>query len=363
MRMVKEKTMNKRYVFFVGALCQGGAERVISILTKYFSEENVHTEIITYYDREVFYPIHPDVKILPIERETGTKKNVFRNILWLRKYVKKNADVFISFLAPFNILAILSTIGLGKTIIVADRNDPRFVPSNPVIRKARDFLYRFANGVVVQNTDNRKYFSRSVQNKSTVIFNPIDLGEKRGQALIADKKKRIVSVGRLTKQKNQIMLIEAFAEIHRDYPEYSLTIYGEGDYRDNLETKVKELRLDGFVDLPGSKKDVFDLISDAALFVLPSDYEGMPNVLIEAMCLGLPVISTAVSGTSDLVEDGVNGRIVEIGSKEQLVKAMRELLSDELIRNEYAQKAVLVNDRLEVSGIMKEWKQFISKVR
>ena len=351
----------KKYVFFIGTLNNGGAERVISILTKHMAEAGKQVEIVLYYDQEPFYSIHPDVEVVRIQKETGTK-GILKNILWLRKYIKANSDVLVSFLAPFNILAIAASLGLGKKIIVADRNDPRFVPSNTIIRKARDLLYRFSDGVVVQNTGNKEYFSATVQKKSAVIFNPVDLGEKRGQALRTDKKKRIVSVGRLMPQKNQEMLLEAFAGARKDFPEYSLTIYGEGNYRDRLEAKINEFGLEGYVEMPGSKKDVFDLISDAELFVLSSNYEGMPNALIEAMCLGLPVISTAVSGTSDLIEDGVNGRVVEIGNKEQMAAAMRELLASADTRQKYAERAVLVNDKLEVNGIMEEWMKFIDRI-
>ena len=89
----------------------------------------------------------------------------------------------------------------------------------------------------------------------------------------------------------------------------------------------------------------------------------MPNALIEAMCLGLPVISTAVSGTSDLIENGVNGNVTEVGNKEQMVAAMRELLASADMRQKYAERAVLVNDKLEVNGIMEEWQKFIEEVR
>lgn len=352
----------RKKVFFIGALKEGGAERVISILTNEMACMGENVEILTYYDREVFYDIHKDVNIVCVEKETQGK-SFLGKFFWIRRYFKKNAQVVISFLAPFNMFAIGAVLFSKVPIVVADRNDPRKVPSRFVIRKLRDFLYCFADGIVVQNTDNKKYFPRAVQKKSTVIFNPIDLGEKRGEALKTEKKKRIVSVGRLIKQKNQMMLLEAFAEIHREYPEYTLTIYGEGDYREKLEDKIRKLELENVADLPGSKKDVFKLISDAELFVLPSDYEGMPNALIEAMCLGLPVVSTAVSGTSDLIEDGVNGKIVDVGNKEQLVFAMREMLAYEATRSEYAQKAISTNDRLEVSGIVKEWKQFIEEIQ
>ena len=350
----------KRHVFFVGALKEGGAERVISILTKQLATTEKDVKIVLYHDMEPFYPIHPNIEILYAERETQSK-NVFKNLLWLRRFFKKNADVVISFLAPFNMLALVAGFGLRTRMIVADRNDPRFVPSKKLLRILRDFLYRFADGVVLQTSNNQAYFSKTVQKKSAVIFNPIDLGEKKGLALRTEKHRKIVSVGRLMPQKNQIMLLRAFTEIHRVFPEYELFIYGEGTYRTDLEKEIAALELTNFVHLPGNQKNIFELISDAELFVLPSHYEGMPNALIEAMCLGLPVISTAVSGTSDLIEDGINGRVVPLGDQAALISVMKDLLSDDAQRQEMASQAVSINDKLEVGGIMEQWSIFIEK--
>lgn len=360
--MKKNNDIAQRYVFFVGSLTHGGAERVISILTKYMLDMGKDVKLVLYYDTPPFYTLHPNLNVVFVERETKSK-NIFTNLSWMRKFFKGNADVVVSFLAPFNILIILSTLGLRKKIIVSDRNDPRFVPSNPLVRRLRDFLYRFANGVVVQTSNNKKYFSKVVQKKTAVIFNPVDLGEKRGQALHTCKDKKIVSVGRLVPQKNQKMLIDVFAQIHKDFPDYTLTIYGEGNCREELESQIKDLRLEGVVNLPGNKKNIYDHISNAELFVLSSNYEGMPNALIEAMCLGLPVISTAVSGTSDLIEDGVNGKVVPVADKEQMIEAVRHVLSNTEIQNQYATNAVKINDKLKVDIVMEEWINFIAEAR
>lgn len=353
--------MKNKCVFFIGALREGGAERVVSLLTDKLVETNKNIEIICYYDYEVFYKINPKVRITFIQRETGTK-NILTNVLWLRKYVKKNVSTIVSFLAPFNMVALVATIGIKKKIIVADRNDPRYIPSNLIIRKLRDFLYNFADAVVVQTTNNKEYFSRRIQEKIAVIHNPVDMGEKRGMALQTPKKKRIVSVGRLMPQKNQKMLLQAFAIVSQDFPEYELTIYGEGDYRTELEKEIKTLGLETKVMLPGKEKNVFDKIANAELFVLSSDYEGMPNALIEAMCLGLPVVSTAVSGTSDLIEGDVNGIIVEIGNKEQLIYAMKELIADEEKRAIFAKNAIAINDKLQSEFVSRQWEVLIREV-
>ena len=352
--------MAKRYVIFIPTLSQGGAERVISLLSRKMAQEDLQVTILLYKDQEPFYAIDPKVKLVFVSRESGTT-NLLKNLLWMRRFYRENADVVLSFLAPFNILTLIATLGGKQTVIVADRNDPRFVPNKWPIRKLRDFLYRFADGVIVQTKHNQDYFSQAVKKKSTIIYNPVDLGEKAGLALRTEKQKRIVSVGRLMPQKNQVMLLEAFAAIREQFPDYTLTIYGEGPHRGPLEEKIAQLGLGETVQLPGSVKDVHERIADAELFVMSSDYEGMPNALIEAMCLGLPVISTAVSGATDLIRNGENGLLVPCGDVQALTEAMRKLLSDEAMGTAFGRKAVMLNDQLKIGDITRQWLEAVER--
>ena len=346
--------MNKRYVIFIPTLSQGGAERVISLLSRKMAESDVSVTILLYKDEEPFYTIDPKVKLVYVCRESGST-SLLKNLLWMRGFYRENADAVLSFLAPFNILTLLATLGGKQTVIVADRNDPRFVPDKWPVRKLRDFLYRFADGVIVQTKHNQVYFSDAVQKKSTIIYNPVDLGEKAGMALRTEKQKRIVSVGRLMPQKNQIMLLEAFAKVREMYPQYSLTICGEGPFRKELEEKIAQLELTEYVDLPGNVKDVHDRIASAELFVMSSNYEGMPNALIEAMCLGLPVISTAVSGATDLIQNGENGLLLNCGDTEALAQAMLQLLGNAEKRKDFGSAAVKLNDMLKIDDITRQW--------
>ena len=351
----------KKYMFFIGTLRNGGAERVVSILSGRMAEQGMEVEILTYYDRPVFYEIHPKVKVTAVETASG-KKNKVSNFLWLRKYLKENAKIVISFLAPFNIMAIAAVIGTGIPVIAADRNDPTKIPSNTMIRKLRDVMYRFADGVVVQTEKNKAYFGKAVQKKSKVIYNPVNLGEYAAAALDCDKEKTVVSVGRLMPQKNQKMLIEAFASVLKKYPEYQLIIYGDGQGREELEKLISERKLESRVLLPGSTTQLHEKIKSAELFVLSSDYEGMPNALIEAMCLGLPVISTKVSGATDLIKDHENGLLTEVGNQSELEAAMLELLENKELSAKLSKKAVELNEMLELSQIMEQWIAFIKEI-
>lgn len=350
----------KKIVFFIGTLRPGGAERVISILSKSMSKENYDVTILLYYNEKIFYELDPCVKVESVVKNTGSK-NMLVNMKWIRQFFKSNTDIVISFLAPFNMLAIVCDFGLKTPIIVADRNDPRKIPTNFVLRKARDFLYLLADGVVIQTTHNRDYFSSYIKRKSVIIYNPVDLNEKKGIATKTVKKKRIVSVGRLMKQKNQLLLLRAFKKVVSMRPDYKLTIYGEGPERPFLEKYILENHLEESVDLPGSVKNVHECIANAEIFVMSSNFEGMPNALIEAMCLGLPSISTKVSGATDLIQDGVNGDLVDLNDEQALADKIIRLIDDNNRRKTYAFNAIELNELLNTETIEKQWIEYINK--
>lgn len=351
----------KRHIFFLGTLCNGGAERVVSILASHMARQGMDVEILTYYDKPVSYELDERVKLTAVETMTGSG-NKIKNLLAMRSYFKKHGKIVISFLAPLNIMAIAANLGNGVPIIVADRNEPTRVPSNPVVRKVRDVLYGFATGVVVQTRKNKAYFSQKVQKKSRVIYNPIDLKENAGVALKTEKDKKIVTAGRLISQKNQKMMIRAFASVYQKHPDYKLVIYGEGPRRQELEALISELDMEQNILLPGNISGIHEHLKSAEIFVLSSDYEGMPNALIEAMCLGLASISTKVSGATDLIQDHENGILTDVGSECQLEKAMLELIEDKELAGKLAENAAKLNDDLEVSKIMQQWTDLIQEL-
>ena len=344
----------KRVTLFVASMGAGGAQRVISIMSKYLADRGYEVSLVTFYDRKPAYDIDSRVSQYCLEKEINGNQ-ILKKYRWFRSFIRNHCDVLVSFLAVYNMFAILAGLHTHKKIIVADRNDPRFVPENRLMRFARDYFYKFADKIVVQTTDNRLYFSKKIQNKSKVIFNPVDLGEKQKLALRTDKANRIVSAGRLTAQKNQLMLVQAFQEFSEEFPDYTLTIYGEGPDRQKLELYVKDNELSENVFFPGNINNLFEEISNAKLFILSSNYEGMPNALIEAMCLGLPCISTRVSGASDIIDDGKNGKLVDVGDMQHLAIAMKEIIRYAELQRVYGQNAISLNDDLKADSIMEQW--------
>ena len=347
--------------FFVGEFSEGGAERVISILANELASRGHEVAILKYFNSINYYKTDDRIKINSLEELTGTKSKL-KNIIYLHKRLRDFDGVFVSFLAPFNVLALIANIGNKTPLIVADRNDPSKLPGNKYLRTLRDYLYRYADRVIVQTNKNKAYFSNKVQTKTEVIYNPLILNDMEGKALEAKKEKIIINIGRLEPQKNQDMLIDTFKLFHEKHPEYKLFIYGEGSYRKELESRVDSLKLNDCVHLPGNVKDIFERLCACEFFVFSSNYEGMPNALIEAMGLGVPVISTKVSGATDLVKDGIDGLLIDLNDSDSLLDSMIKLAESEELRRNLSQEAVKIVSMLNSKNICDIWERAISDV-
>jgi len=196
--------------------------------------------------------------------------------------------------------------------------------------------------------------------KTMVIYNPVTMGQGHvGAALRTEKKHMIVTAGRLEPVKNQRMIIEAFDSFHKTHKDYKLVIYGEGPMRQQLEDLIQERGLQKNAILAGRSDKVWDAMIGADCFLLSSNYEGMSNAMIEAMCLGLPVISTKVSGATDLIEDGINGFLIEKNDSEGMSSRMSQIADNKELQKQLGEKAVGVYNLLRSDVICQQWVDYL----
>lgn len=349
-----------KIILSFATLAQGGAARVCANLSTPLCDSYDKVILVTWADKPQFYEYDHRAKWYCVEREAGGK-NDLKRMQWFRSLVKREKpDLILSFLEPFNIRVLLCTIGLGVKTIVAERNDPKRVNKYWIMNQFEKLIYRRADKILVQTETVRKFFDGKLSERTHIIYNPVNLSKDMvGRAISTEKKKRIVSVARLMPQKNHDVLIKAFAKFSKSHPDYALTIYGEGLLMDSLKSLANTLGVGDKVSLPGPSKTIHQDILDAEMMCLVSQREGMSNAMIEAMCLGLPCICTKVSGAIDLIKDGTNGLLVDIGDVEQLIEKMNLLADQPALTKEIGENASKLYEILNKDRIYKEWMNFL----
>jgi glycosyltransferase involved in cell wall biosynthesis len=246
-------------------------------------------------------------------------------------------------------------------VIISQRADPSAVPN--WFTKLRDFLYNFADGYVFQTALAKSHYNKRIQARAVVIQNPV-IADNIPTKWVGDKEDIIVNVGRFElKQKRQDILIRAFAKIADKHDHIRLVLYGDGEDKLEIIKNIADCNLDHRIVLAGVTKNIYESIAKAKIFVLSSDYEGIPNALIEAMSVGLPCISTDYSrgGVRDLIRHMENGLLVKRGCVEELADAMDFMLSHPELAETMGQKARSVLVELDPDRIINQWEEYIDK--
>ena len=178
-----------------------------------------------------------------------------------------------------------------------------------------------------------------------------------------ERRKRFVVVGRLEPQKNHKLLLEAYKEVADKYKDYDLFLYGKGWLEQELSNLTDSLGLTGRVHFEGFCSDVQDQIKDATAYILSSDYEGISNSLLEAMAMGLPVISTdcPIGGSRMLITHMKNGLLIPVGDKKALVDAMCYMVENPEQAKRMSDEAQKVKDRFSIQRITEEWLQYMKE--
>lgn len=336
---------------------------MLSILSSPFASHYNEIVYITWHNKAIFYQIDERVKVLSAEEQCGSK-SILKRILWLRNYNKRERpDALVSFSAPFNMIALISLKGISRKIIISERNDPDSFRWGKIAKLIRNILYLNAAGIIVQTKSSKDHLWGPLAERVIIIPNPILMNsEMVGCAIKTEKKHIIVTASRLVPQKRHDLIIKSFSEFQKSHPDYHLIIYGDGKERKNLLIQISALNLENNVHLPGTVSDIWDRIKCAEMFVMASDYEGMSNSLLEAMILGLPCISTRVSGAVDIIEHEKNGWLIDINDEAGLVKAMMILADNEKLRREIGINATKEYDSLRVEDVSIRWIDYIDSI-
>lgn len=362
----------KKIMFHLNSLGKGGAERVVSLLANEFVENEVEVVIATEWNSEDEYVLKSQVKRVHAGLSEKDEKASRLAKQWIRirnlrsVLLQEKPDVLISFCVKANYRAMMASTGTDIPVIVSVRNDPKI----DYVGKANSFMNKMflnkAAGCVFQTQEAKEFFDQVLQDKSVIICNPIN--EKYLQAERKKPEKKIVCVGRLVAQKNQMLLVNAFEKVLEKYEDYDLYLYGDGSDDECKEELLQYVNADrllkNHIHFMGLSSTLEKDMADAAMFVLPSNYEGMPNALMEAMALGLPVISTdcPCGGSRYWITPGITGQLVPVKNVKSMVQAM-----EYYIRNpeEAEIMGAAARERLKeatLDKVYEQWTRYIDAV-
>ena len=363
----------KNIVIVNGYLQIGGAEKVLVYLANLFSSKyNVYFIVLEKTQKELF-KLDDKVKLIELDLEDkrissrdmgiiGAIKYFIQNAVLLKsKFKELNADAVIAFNDREIIITWISLLFQSKIkCIFSQRNAPSSKRS--ITNKILRFIYSHSDGVAFQLDSVRDFYGLPNSSKYSVIENPIRL--VKDVPYFEQPTKRILAAGRLNHQKRFDLLIDAFAIFSDRHKDYTLEIYGEGSQKDFLNNLIKEKKLDDKVFIKSPIPSVTINKSDSTMFVLCSDYEGIPNIVLEAMSCGIPCIVTDCDpgGGRLVTNNGECGILVATNDVNALANAMHLYANDSSIRFEKREKALSYIRHFEEDVISKKWIDYLERI-
>jgi len=360
-----------RIMLIVSSMHAGGAERVAATLSNAWAARGDSVALVPTYSGkgDCFYALDAGVEVMWLaDRAGGRGRGLLasaRRLLALRKLVRQwQPDVVVSFLTNVNVATLLATCGLRVPVVVCERTHPDSSSAGTGLRGLRRWLYRRADAVVVQ-TDAIATALHAVTpgiRRMVVVPNPLPSSLADAPRVVAAKsseggRKRLVAMGRLVAHKQFDLLIDVFAGLAHIHPDWDLTIWGEGPEHAALQARIAEHRMGARIVLGGRTDAPWEGLAQGQAFVLTSKVEGFPNVLLEAMALGLPCVAfDCPSGPREMSREGQDVLLVALSDRGALAQALDQLLRDPARRVELGERAAReVRKRYALDTVLARW--------
>lgn len=339
----------RKIVFVVPDMAGGGTEKVITLLANEYVKRNIPVGILTYAGKEYAYPLDSRVeRYCAAMPSLGSLKVRLSRFKKMREYLKNNPGCKIfSFSTIGTGYVVISTLFMKRDMLVSERTDPQTCNH----KLYRNFFYHFAHTLVCQTQDGVGCFPKSLQKRACVIGNPVS--DNLAEVYCGERKKEIVTVGRLQPVKNQKMLIEAFWLFQKEHADYTLHFYGKGPLEQELKAQAQGLGMEEKVIFHGFSSRVDEAIRESSIFALSSNYEGVSNSMVEALALGIPVVATdcPIGGCAMYIENRVNGLLVPVNDVKAMAKALDTLVRDRILAEQMSRNAEQVRETYSIKRI------------
>ncbi len=362
----------RKIAFHLNCLEQGGAERVVTNLANQFAANGYEVLIATEWYGENEFQTDERVKRVHVGLREGDENKhrlvqFYLRVKYLRDFLKKEKpDILIPFARRALYRGLMAAYFIRIPVLISIRTDPVGHYEELSDKIQIPILFPRADGCVFQPEGAKEFFAPRRQNNSRIILNPIN-PKYIGVPEPASRKKTVVQSGRLVDFKNQPMLLQAFIEVHKKHPDYDLKIYG-GDSQDGtkeiLERIIEENDAGEYIHLMGASDSLERDMADAALFAFSSDWEGLPNALMEAMALGLPIVATdcPCGGPRTIMTHEVDGLLIPIKDQKALEDGMLRLIEDRELAGRLGNKARQIAEKANGDAVYRQWKDYIEEL-
>lgn len=364
--------MARKIVFHLNCLEQGGAERVVTNLANQFVKEDYQVIIATEWYGENEFQIDERVRRVHVGLKAGDEKKprlvqFLLRVKYLRDFLKReNPDILIPFARKALYRGLMAAYFMKIPVLISIRTDPAGHYEERSDKIQIPLLFPRVDGCVFQTEGAREFFAPRLQDNSRIILNPIH--EKYiGVPMPERRTKTVVQSGRLVDFKNQPMLIRAFVKVHEKHPDYNLKIYGGDSFdgtKEILEGLIEEFQAQDYIHLMGASDTLEKDLADAALFAFTSDWEGLPNALMEAMALGLPIVATdcPCGGPRTIMTNEVNGLLIPIKDEEALENGINRLIEDPEFAGRLGAEATKIADKANGRAVYEQWRDYIEEL-
>lgn len=356
--------------FIINNLGFGGAEKMATFVANSFSLRGHNVSIFVLNSKiKKYQTINNSIKVYSFPK--ASNNNPFIQYFdWIRLFKpivrEERIQILISFLGTPNLVCVL----LGKILripsVISERGDPyTSFKDGRWVTKVLLWIYNHSNGAVFQTEKASKFYGAKLQEHSKIIPNPIFINGRVPKIDYNALPKTIVYLGRLDNfQKRIDILLLAFREFYKSHNGYKLVIYGKGPAQVLIENFIRQNNLDESIIMKGVSTSPMEDLAKEGIYVITSDFEGISNSLLEAMALGMPVVSTDHSpgGGRLLVKDHVNGLLVPTGSPYLIARALSEFAENPELRERCGREATKVIQRFDSQKIMDIWESYIKKI-
>jgi GalNAc-alpha-(1->4)-GalNAc-alpha-(1->3)-diNAcBac-PP-undecaprenol alpha-1,4-N-acetyl-D-galactosaminyltransferase len=355
----------KNVVFVVNNLGYGGAQKMIAFVAESCTKFYDNVFLVSLSSQNTLIPLSESVTVKKLNYENGNnvvdKINNKRKVInHLRKELNGiKPSLICAFGADALLISRLSTLSKKVKLVGSERNSP--FSYTPFWKLVTSKLYKSCDGVIFQTHKAMEFYGEKISEKATVIPNPYIRKGGNIKPFIGQRKKTITTAAASFEYRKGIdVLIKAFAIINKRHPDYKLIVYGKGRLLEEYKKLVKEYKLGSSVVFPGTTDNVANEVYDSSVFVLPSRNEGIPNVLIEVMGVGVPTVSCNClpGGPAFLTDGGRRGLLVDVDDVEAMANSICKVIEDKKLSQELSVNGTEIVQELDPEGIAKQWLEY-----